>query len=151
PCTVDTCAAGKCRHVAGPNEGATACPSGELCDASKGCVPGMACTMTSQCKAALGGDACKTAFLCDPVQAICTYRPLDQDADGHPPIICGGDDCNDDSASTFPGAPEICDGKDNDCNQQVDDGATCPGLFTCVSGSCVCPAANMCGAACVDR
>ncbi len=30
-------------------------------------------------------------------------------------------DCDDSSATVFPGAPEMCDGKDNDCNGQVDD------------------------------
>ena len=30
-------------------------------------------------------------------------------------------DCNDDDASVYPGAPEICDGKDNDCNGSTDD------------------------------
>jgi len=30
-------------------------------------------------------------------------------------------DCNDNDNSVFPGAPEICDGKDNDCNGQKDE------------------------------
>ncbi len=31
-------------------------------------------------------------------------------------------DCDDDDRFTYPGAPEICDGKDNDCDDQVDEG-----------------------------
>jgi putative metal-binding protein/Ig-like domain-containing protein len=31
-------------------------------------------------------------------------------------------DCNDDDNTTYPGATEICDGKDNDCNGTIDDG-----------------------------
>lgn len=31
-------------------------------------------------------------------------------------------DCYDDNATIFPGAPELCDGLDNDCNGQQDDG-----------------------------
>ena len=33
-------------------------------------------------------------------------------------------DCDDNAASTNPGASEVCDGDDNDCNRVVDDNAT---------------------------
>lgn len=32
-----------------------------------------------------------------------------------------GDDCNDNDSAIYPGASEICDGKDNDCNNITDD------------------------------
>jgi MYXO-CTERM domain-containing protein len=35
-----------------------------------------------------------------------------------------------------PQPSEICDGKDNDCNNLVDDYATCPPNHVCVSGAC---------------
>lgn len=42
---------------------------------------------------------------------------LDSDGDGY----VASEDCDDDNASVFPGATEICDGLDNDCDELVDD------------------------------
>ncbi|MBX2798199.1 MAG: putative metal-binding motif-containing protein [Myxococcales bacterium] len=35
------------------------------------------------------------------------------------------DDCDDEVATTFPGAPELCDGVDNDCAFGIDQGEAC--------------------------
>ncbi len=40
---------------------------------------------------------------------------FDLDADGHLPPQWGGDDCNDDDGTVYPGAPEVNDGRDNQC------------------------------------
>ena len=53
----------------------------------------------------------------------------DDDADGAADPRCGaaGTDCDDRDPRSRPGAPEICDGRDNDCNGRVDEGtATIP-------------------------
>ena len=34
-------------------------------------------------------------------------------------------DCDDSDSATYPGATEVCDGDDNDCDGSSDDGATC--------------------------
>lgn len=44
----------------------------------------------------------------------------DADGDGYP----ADTDCNDADATTFPGAPEVCDGEDNDCDSAIDESAT---------------------------
>lgn len=46
----------------------------------------------------------------------------DADQDGHMKIAAGGDDCDDWNPAVHPGAPEVCDGLDNDCDGLVDEG-----------------------------
>jgi hypothetical protein len=80
------------------------------------------------------GDPC-TTDACAPSTGACSHTPVtpDEDGDGYraplPGFLPGapgscGDDCNDASAAAHPGAKEICDGVDNDCNGIVDDGVT---------------------------
>ena len=40
----------------------------------------------------------------------------DDDEDGYTDVSCGGTDCDDSNPLTYPNAPEICDGLDNDCD-----------------------------------
>jgi hypothetical protein len=67
--------------------------------------------------------------------------------DGAP--ISGGDDCNSNDAGIYPGATEVCDGTDNNCDGSIDEGdnalcdnslfcdgqETCGGLSGCQSGT----------------
>jgi len=50
--------------------------------------------------------------------------PGDEDGDGFRPP----DDCNDLDPAVFPGAPEVCNGIDDDCDGTIDEG--CPGACT---------------------
>ncbi|MCB9295772.1 MAG: BspA family leucine-rich repeat surface protein [Lewinellaceae bacterium] len=68
--------------------------------------------------------------LCDDVDNDCDGQideglTFDADGDGFTAVgSCSGsaDDCDDTDASVFPGAPELCDGLDNDCDGTIDDG-----------------------------
>ena len=52
---------------------------------------------------------------CDPDSLI--Y--WDFDGDGYEDTFFGGEDCDDSDASVYPGAEEICDGKDSDCDDTL--------------------------------
>ncbi|RYE89645.1 MAG: hypothetical protein EOO75_11465 [Myxococcales bacterium] len=78
-------------------------------------------------------DPC-TDDVCTPATGLCVFAPVsfDLDLDGvrgpRPGTKAGdpgscGDDCDDTSPLAFPGAKELCDGVDNDCNGVIDDSA----------------------------
>jgi len=69
----------------------------------------------------------KTVFTFPP-------RPKD-DADGDGKSAAAGD-CDDQDPSAFPGAPERCDGRDNDCNHQTDEGFALGGACSVGTGAC---------------
>ncbi len=50
---------------------------------------------------------------------LTVQKCLDQDADGSPGCL---DDCDDLDPTVYPGAEELCDGKDQDCNGIIDNG-----------------------------
>ncbi|MBD3316957.1 MAG: hypothetical protein GF344_14305 [Chitinivibrionales bacterium] len=62
----------------------------------------------------IGMDAAMLEYVAKPC--------VDGDGDGHSDFACGGSDCNDGDDLIHPGATEICDGEDNNCDGRVDEG-----------------------------
>lgn len=70
-----------------------------------------------------GSEACSLCTIGNAVHlafAGCS-GVVDMDGDGVPASA----DCNDNDASIRPGAVEVCDGADNNCNGQMDEGGVC--------------------------
>ncbi len=89
---------------------------------------------------------CDPGYLC--VNGLCDNTCQDGDGDLFADHTCGGTDCDDSDPLTYPGAAEICDGVDNDCDTPpvIDEGfpvgQACDGDDTdlCTNGVNVCKA-----------
>lgn len=63
---------------------------------------------------------CDGSPICDCPGGDCT-GVVDNDSDDYGSIATGGTDCDDTDPNTYPGAPELCDGKDNNCVNGIAD------------------------------
>jgi putative metal-binding protein len=75
-------------------------------------------------------DGRETELITGFASVVC----LDDDGDGY--LDCQGD-CDDHNRSVHPGAPEICNGIDDNCNRQIDESVDLDGDgFTPCQGDC---------------
>jgi len=110
------------------------CDDGVFCNGEEACDPGASGAhpvtgcVTRNPIACDDGIAC-TLDACVETTRACLFSPPDSDQDGHPDAACLdanqeplGDDCDDEDATRFPGATEICvpgevsASVDEDCN-----------------------------------
>jgi hypothetical protein len=66
-----------------------------------------------------GNAICGEGLLCQAGR--CVDACPDGDGDGHDDRACGGDDCDDADRYKYPGAREVLDIRDNDCDGHADD------------------------------
>ena len=102
-----------------------ACIDASAC--CKVCTTGIACgssciSSTSTCHTA-AGCACSAADVCSDAGTTTDTgtHTCDQDGDGF--CIFDGD-CNNQDPTVHPDAPEVCDGFDNNCDGDIDEGVT---------------------------
>jgi hypothetical protein len=147
-CTDDLCIDGECVH----SPVHTRCAPGDYCAVGAGCTTGGSCRAPEDCGQP---EPCVYGACID---GRCMYSIFDADGDGRPPASCGGMDCDDLDPTVFPGAPEVCNGIDNDCDGVPDSPNAddfCGDGFQCIGGACGCPATRLecsvhSGTICVD-
>lgn len=162
PCVADVdcpqgtaCMNGVCQVVTTGCYSDSQCGSGSYCYFSSCAVETGSCTAIPQAcdmmfKPVCGCNGLTYGNLCLLMQSkqdlayegTCQIQPVDNDGDGYPK----GTDCDDTNSQIYPGAAEVCDGMDNDCDGMVDENcgfvpcntdSDCKPWQACMNGACM--------------
>src|SRR5690606_25859673 len=89
------------------------CDDGLFCNGVEACDPSAPAANARGCRPSAPPCPAET---CVEARAVCETTCADVDGDGPFDATCGGDDCDDSDADRFPGAAEVCDLVDDDCD-----------------------------------
>jgi hypothetical protein len=139
PCTEDLCDTGS-GCINSQKENGTPCGEEMICQGGE-CLP--VCVPNCDGKSC-GGDGCDgSCGLCDDTNPCtlnicadggqCTHPAGNQGAQCGAQELCLGQ-CQ--AGSCVETAVEVCNGQDDDCDDQVDEGDLCPAGFSCDAGVC---------------
>lgn len=103
------------------------CDDGRHCTGTERCLEGR-CAAGDPVECAAPAGVCDEARCDDTARACVTARvSADRDGDGYFGRVRGrpacGDDCDDDNPAVHPGATEVCNSRDDDCDGAVDEGS----------------------------
>ena len=113
----------------------TDCDDGKACNGNETCNAGKCAAGTPPPCNNPDTDHCEA--LCQEPSGTCVIRGKDADGDTYRDALCAassppGDDCDDSNKDAYPGAAEVCDGVDNDCNgkDELEEGTPAVGIVS---------------------